>query len=107
MTVTVQNFGQKFISGAFEEIYDACDISFQQLVTLEQFSEMGQQYNAGIESYEVYVQNEFLGMRQTVWLCNHEQRAIFVAFQGDSIVSIYLFKTITNLSNNRQGIYKK
>ena len=90
MTVTMQNFGHKFISGAFEEIYDACDISFQQLVTLEQFSEMGQQYNEGIESYEVYVQNEFLGMRQTVWLCNQKQRAILVAFQGDTIVSIYL-----------------
>lgn len=88
MSVTHQNFGEKFFSGAFKEIYYASGQSFQQLVTLEQFTETCQQFNEGVESYSIFFQNDFLGMKQTVWLDDQQTRAIHVTFQEDLIMSL-------------------
>ncbi len=90
MPVTHQNFGEKFLSGAFQEIYDASGQSFQQLVTLEQFTEIGQQFNEGVENYSIFFQNDFLGTKQTVWLDDLQTRALHVTFQEDVITSLYI-----------------
>lgn len=90
MTVTMQNFGQKFLDGEFKEIYEAMSEPLQQLVTLEQFTEVGQQFNEGVESYSILYQNEFLGTKQTVWLDDQQTRAIHVTFEENMITGLYV-----------------
>lgn len=90
MSVTCQNFGEKFLTGRFKEIYESTSESFQQLVTLEHFTEIGQQFNEGVESYSILFQNEFLGAKQMVWLDDHHTHAIHVMFQEDIITSLFI-----------------
>lgn len=83
--------GTYFLNGDFQGIYEATSKDFQNLLTLEQFIELGTQFNEGVTSYEVASQTTVQGITNMMWMDNLKSRIIVASVDRDNIIhSLYL-----------------
>lgn len=83
--------GTFFLNGEFQRIYEATSKDFQNLLTLEQFIELGTQFNEGVTSYEVTIQTNVQGITNIMWMDNLKSRIIAVSVDRDNVIqSLYL-----------------
>lgn len=83
--------GTYFINHEFQRIYEATSKDFQNLVTLEQFIELGAQFNEGVTGYEVASQTIVQGLTNMKWMDNMKSRIIVVSMDRENIIqSLYL-----------------
>lgn len=84
-------FGTYFLNQEFQRIYEATSKDFQNLVTLEQFTELGTQFNEGVTCYEVAYQTVVQGLTNMMWVDDIKSRVIVISVDHDNIIqSLYL-----------------
>ncbi|WP_245604720.1 M23 family metallopeptidase [Paucisalibacillus globulus] len=90
--ISPDNFGAFFLEGNPEKIYKQCNKDFKKLVTIGQFKELVQSYNQNVESYQL-IDTTLLGSStQYLWLDNHSDKAISVAFDSMNTIQHLLLK---------------
>lgn len=99
-----EEFGKVFLNGEFSAIYQQTSEEFKQLVTLEQFLELGESFNLGVKKYNLEMSNR-LGkhIEQFLWLDNEREKAISIAFDGDYTIQSLLLAPFVSYpeSDNR------
>ena len=97
--MSVQNpfsFGTYFINNEFKKIYHAATADFHTLISVEDFVEVGKEYNKGVTQYEIAHQFQYEGITQFVWLDDQKKKAIVVGFDAENVIqSLYLKPYIT------------
>lgn len=84
-------FGTYFLNKEFQRIYEATSKDFQNLVTHEQFTELGTQFNEGVTCYEVAYQTVVQGLTNMMWVDDIKSRVIVISVDHDNIIqSLYL-----------------
>src|SRR5690606_5975089 len=77
---------------------------FKQMVTLEQFIELGESFNLGVKQYNLEMSNR-LGkhIEQFLWSDNEREKAISIAFDGDYTIQSLLLAPFVSYpeSDNR------
>ena len=92
INITPENLGKRFVESDFEAIYAQCSKEFKMLVTLEQFIEIAYSFNQGVESYRRSTTTSIGSLTQYVWLDNHKEKAICVAFDAMNVIQSLLLK---------------
>lgn len=90
--VTPQNFGMFFLQERFDEIYNQCHATFQEMVSNEQFNEIAQSFNANVQNYELFNESTIAHYHQYVWLDNRQEKAIQVTMDSSNIIHSLLIK---------------
>ena len=106
INITPENFGQCFVEGSFEAIYEKCSKDFKALVAIEQFIEMAHSFNQGVESYQLSTTTSLGSLTQYVSLDNYKERAICVAFDTTNVIQSLLLKPYI-LFTESDGHYTK
>lgn len=75
-----------FLDGKFEAIYNQTSDTFKDLVTLQQFKDMGSNFNQGVEHYEVISNMPFQGMTEIQWLSDDGTKGIRSYFAEDDTI---------------------
>ncbi|MFJ7953862.1 M23 family metallopeptidase [Lysinibacillus sp. NPDC096418] len=86
------NFGSEFKNREFSAIYKQTAKEFQELVTIEQFTEMSASFNSGVEYYQLESRTSLNNyITQYLWLDDSREKEIRVSFDtNDAILSLYL-----------------
>ncbi|CAM5187301.1 hypothetical protein LSPH26S_04938 [Lysinibacillus sphaericus] len=90
--VTPQNFGVFFLQERFDEIYNQCHATFQEMVSNEQFNEIAQSFNANVQNYELFNKSTIAHYHQYVWLDDRQEKAIQVTMDSSNIIHSLLIK---------------
>ncbi|TKI66480.1 MULTISPECIES: M23 family metallopeptidase [Lysinibacillus] len=90
--VTPQNFGMFFLQERFDEIYNQCHATFQEMVSNEQFNEIAQSFNANVQNYELFNKSTIAHYHQYVWLDDRQEKAIQVTMDSSNIIHSLLIK---------------
>lgn len=76
----------------FDEIYNQCHATFQDMVSNEQFNELAQSFNANVQNYELFNESTIAHYHQYVWLDNRQEKAIQVTMDSSNIIYSLLIK---------------
>ena len=90
--VTPQNFGMFFLQERFDEIYNQCHATFQDMVSNEQFNELAKSFNANVQNYELFNESTIAHYHQYVWLDNRQEKAIQVTMDSSNTIHSLLIK---------------
>lgn len=90
--VTLQNFGMFFLQERFDEIYNQCHATFQEMVSNEQFNELAKSFNANVQNYELFNESTIAHYHQYVWLDNRQEKAIQVTMDSSNTIHSLLIK---------------
>ncbi|KOS68640.1 hypothetical protein AEA09_08840 [Lysinibacillus contaminans] len=90
--INPDNFGNKFINREFQVIYGQTSEEFQELVTLDQFTDMAASFNSGIEYYSLECRTSLNNyVTQYLWLDDKREKELRVSFDNsNTILGIYL-----------------
>lgn len=92
--ITTENFGEMILFANPATIYAQCIKSFQEIVTLDQFSELLNSFNHGVEHYSLLQMNELAdNYKQYIWLDDDKSKAICVVFGKDGLIHRLLVKS--------------
>ncbi|WP_211655504.1 M23 family metallopeptidase [Planococcus alpniumensis] len=84
-------FGNRFLHGDFEIIYNQCSSDFRELISFEDFRELAESYNQGVDNYHMTTKTSIAEFKHCIWLDNSGKKTVFVSFDEDHIIhSIYL-----------------
>ncbi len=90
--VTPQNFGMFFLQERFDEIYNQCHATFQDMVSNEQFNELAKSFNVNVQNYELFNESTIAHYHQYVWLDNRQEKAIQVTMDSSNTIHSLLIK---------------
>lgn len=90
--VKPQNFGMFFLQERFDEIYNQCHATFQEMVSNEQFNELAKSFNANVQNYELFNESTIAHYHQYVWLDDRQEKAIQVTMDSSNIIHSLLIK---------------
>ncbi|QVY62670.1 M23 family metallopeptidase [Cytobacillus gottheilii] len=90
--VTPENFGEMFLYGNPEVIYEQCSNEFKELVSFQQFSELLKSFNSNVESFHLESASHLGFVTQYVWIDERKEKAISVAFDSSDIIQSLLIK---------------
>ncbi len=90
--VTPQNFGMFFLQERFDEIYNQCHATFQDMVSNEQFNELAKSFNVNVQNYELFNESTIAHYHQYVWLDDRQEKAIQVTMDSSNIIHSLLIK---------------
>ena len=90
--VTPQNFGMFFLQERFDEIYNQCHATFQDMVSNEQFNELAKSFNANVQNYELFNESTIAHYHQYVWLDDRQEKAIQVTMDSSNTIHSLLIK---------------
>ncbi|MEK4566892.1 M23 family metallopeptidase [Alkalihalobacillus sp. FSL R5-0424] len=91
MTINQEDFIASWHEGEYEKIYHTTSDEFKQLVTLEQFCDLGKDFNKGVEEYKLL--HTCLNpdqVTQYVWIDNLERKAVNVYFDSSNQIVGFL-----------------
>jgi len=98
--IKAENFGEMVLLANPATIYDHCIKSFQEIVTLDQFSELLNSFNHGVEQYNLLQMNELAGdYKQYIWLDDDKNKAICVVFGKEGLIHRLLVKPYIKFPN--------
>ncbi|MGX1193094.1 M23 family metallopeptidase [Metabacillus sp. SLBN-84] len=84
MKVVPEHFGRLFLDGEFAAVYSQTTEEFKEIATLEEFIDLGESFNEGVEAYHLEISTSLhKDMTQYVWLDNLKKKAIIVFFDKD------------------------
>ncbi|WP_017185767.1 M23 family metallopeptidase [Alkalibacillus haloalkaliphilus] len=84
--VSPEQFIDEFLEGEFEKLYKQLSDSFQQQVSLEEFEGLGQDFNEGVQSYEVMSVTPIRGLTEYQWISNEGNQGIRGHFADDDTI---------------------
>lgn len=90
--VTPQNFGMFFLQERFDEIYNQCHATFQDMVSNEQFNELAKSFNVNVQNYELFNESTIAHYHQYVWLDDRQEKAIQVTMDSSNTIHSLLIK---------------
>lgn len=91
-SITPEHFGTAFKQEKTEQIYKQCIKDFQEIVTLEQFHELAQNFNQDVDSYHLLETTSLGELIQYVWIDQRKEKAICVAFDHSNAIHLLLLK---------------
>ena len=91
-SITPEHFGTAFKQGKTEQIYKQCIKDFQDIITFEQFHELVQTFNQQVDSYHLLETTSLGELMQYVWIDQHKEKAICVAFDHANAIHLLIFK---------------
>lgn len=80
-----KEFVDTFLEGEFERIYQQTSDEFQNIVTYDQFEQLGKEFNHGVEKYELDLELPELGEYQ--WISNSGDKGIAARFSDDHTIT--------------------
>lgn len=84
-------FGNRFLHGDFESIYNKCTSNFRDLISFKEFIELAKSFNQDVANYHLATETSVAEFKHCLWLDNSGKKAVFVSFDEDHIIhSIYL-----------------
>ena len=101
--ISPENFGAAFLSGSYSALYHQFSVDFKKVVSLQQFIELGNEFNEGVKEYILEMATNTLGdIKQYIWLDETREKVISVSFGGNhTIYGIHLAPFITNPEGDR------
>lgn len=90
--MTPEEFGSYFHAGEYETIYRKTTEEFQNLISLEQFTDLARSFNEGVTSYHIEFRTNMLDSIHYVWLDDREEKAISVSFDETGIIQRLILK---------------
>ena len=86
-----ERFGEFFLERNFKIIYECTSISFQELVSFEEFLELSIKFNNGVSQYNCIASNLIHGLYRYIWVDDAHTKAVIIAFDDkDVIQGLYL-----------------
>ncbi|MFA1821624.1 M23 family metallopeptidase [Virgibacillus oceani] len=81
--VSPGQFTDQFLEGELERLYNQTSEDFQATVTLEEFVALGENFNAGVESFDLVSEIPIHGMTEYQWVSNQGDKGIRSYFADD------------------------
>ena len=98
----LNNFGQHFTNEAFDTIYNATAKEFQEMLSYNEFQMICRKFNQGVQYFEKFLEKEWFGTTQVVWIDEKKERAIQLAYDPDQvIIGFYLKPFVTYATDER------
>ena len=87
MIISPEDFGDVFLNGSYKAIYHQFSAELKNVVSLQQFIELGTEFNAGVKEYALELATNIMGdIKQYNWLDEAREKAISVSFGGNHII---------------------
>lgn len=80
-----EDFANQFLNGEFEKLYKQTSDEFQEMVSMKQFQELGEEFNQGVDTYKLDLEMKELGEYQ--WISNQEDKGIWASFLDDHTIT--------------------
>lgn len=90
--ITPENFGDYFLQGEPERIYNQCIKDFQKIVTLNQFKELVHSFNQNVDYYQLTQITSLGTFTQYLWLDKCREKSICVVFDSFNRINRLLIK---------------
>ena len=81
--ISPDQFSSQFLEGEFDRLYKQTSGDFQTAVTLEEFVALGEDFNAGVESFNLVSETPIQGMTEYQWVSNQGDKGIRSYFAND------------------------
>lgn len=86
-----ERFGEFFLQRNYKIIYENTSITFQKLVSFEEFLKLSIKFNNGVSQYNCIASNIIHGLYRYIWVDDAQTKAIIIAFDNkDVIQGLYL-----------------
>ena len=93
-SITPEQFGAAFKQGKTEQIYKQSIKEFQDIVTLDQFHDLVQNFNQHVDSYQLVNSTTLGELMQYVWIDNRKEKAVCVVFDHTNTIHILIIKPL-------------
>lgn len=104
--ISPKNFGEVFLYGNHEEIYNQCVKEFKELVSLDQFIDLAITFNQEVESYQMIKKTEIGYSTQYLWLDNNKERIVSVTFDTANYIQGIVLKPYVTFPKSDQRYTK-
>ena len=104
--ISPEDFGQFFLYGNPEAIYNQCIQDFKEVVSLDQFTDLAFSYNQNVESYQLVNTTQMGYSTQYVWLDNRKEKAICVMFDSSNYIQGIVLKPYVTFPESDQRYTK-
>ncbi len=81
--VSPDEFTNQFLDGDFERLYNQTSSEFQSIVTLDEFVELGESFNANVNNYELISEVPIQNMQEYQWISDQGDKGIRSYFAED------------------------
>lgn len=90
--INPDDFGDAFLKEDPVDIYNQCIDTFQNMITVEQFTEMVNEFNEDVDRFYLEHKIQLGDYVHYIWLDNNNKKAISVHFDADNYISKLLIK---------------
>jgi len=91
-SITPEQFGAAFKQGKTEQIYKQSIKEFQDIVTLDQFHDLVQNFNQHVDSYQLVNTTTLGELMQYLWIDNRKEKAVCVVFDHTNAIHLLIIK---------------
>ncbi len=85
-TVSADQFPNEFLANNFEIIYNQTSESFQEMVSLDEFQEVGSDFNSGVNSLELVSEMPIQNLTEYQWISDEGDKGITTHFADDQTI---------------------
>ena len=90
--VTPQNFGMFFLQERFDEIYNQCHETFQEIIAFEQFNALAKSFNEHVQNYQLLRETTVNHLHYYIWIDEQQEKAIHLSMDANNIIHSLLIK---------------
>lgn len=87
-----ERFGEVFLQRNFKLIFERTSISFQELVSFEEFLELSIKFNNGVSHYKCIASNIIHDLYLYIWVDEAQTKAVIIAFDEYDIIQGLYFR---------------
>ncbi|WP_163580799.1 M23 family metallopeptidase [Gracilibacillus saliphilus] len=85
-TIAADQFADEFLAGNFDVIYHQTSESFQDMVTLDEFREVGSDFNSGVTNFELLSEMPIQNVTEYQWISDEGDKGIVSHFADDQTI---------------------
>ncbi|SES66443.1 Peptidase family M23 [Oceanobacillus limi] len=82
--ITPEQLPEQFLTSNFEQIYNQTSESFQEMVTLKQFKDMGSDFQKGVQSFEMVTKMPIQDLMEYQWISDGGDKGIRAYLADDN-----------------------
>ncbi|SFL45141.1 Peptidase family M23 [Gracilibacillus orientalis] len=95
-TISADQFANEFLANNFETIYNQTSESFQEMVSVEEFKELGSDFNQGVNSYELVSEMPIQDLTEYRWISDGGDKGISSHFADDQTIEAIQLTPVTS-----------
>lgn len=93
--IEFENLPEEFLAGNFEGVYKQTSEGFKEMVSIKQFTSLGESFNHDVKSYILLSQMPFQGLIEYLWISDNNDKGIRALVNSDQIIEGLLLQPLS------------